>query len=781
MTAVEPRPTPSPVPEPPASGPSRRTFLGFLIAAPTLVTAGGYLLGGGEAAGAVIPSAPSPADVYDLGDLQNAAASPTSHLIKVVVNPDNTVSFALPRAEVGQGIQTAIAMLIAEELSMPIRRVHVTLADARPELRFNQLTGGSNSIRSMYTPVRMAAAAARERLVETAAKKWGVARTAVTAKDGVLSAAGGHRATYGAMATAAAVMTTTAVRPQLKPIDQFTVIGKAQNRLDAHDIVTGRKHFTNDLAVPNALPTMICRPPTVLGKLTSVANLAAVRRMPGVTHAEVVSSGVAVRARTFGQCIDAVRALQCTWDLGPNAAKSDDTLRAELKKNELPIAAVTPPGAKAIDQRFTFNFASNSPLETGTAIADVRPDRAEIWSCLKVPIVAQVEIAQLLGLPQNKVTVHVTQGGGSFGRHLFHDAAIEAAEASKKFGVPVKLMWHRTDDFRQGRVHPLATSRVRAVYSGKNVISFEQRHTSVSTDFGHGFGEMLTEFADKIPFANTYGYAQTIFELTANVSYNFGVTSQLLNEVEEGKFHTGSMRNIYSPDVCTAIELVCDQLAQQMGMNPFTFRKTFLRDARSKAVLEKVAAVGNWGKPMPAGTAQGIAFHAEYKAVTACLVELDCRPATVNREVRDARTGPRVTRATFVADPGLCINPKGLEAQLLGGVMDGIAHTLTTSLHLKDGHFLEGSWDNYFYTRQWNVPPRVDIVIMPTTTGKPSGAGELGVAAAKAAVACAYARATGTVPTSFPISHNDPDLGFEPLPTTPPIPQSPTDGLEYVK
>jgi isoquinoline 1-oxidoreductase beta subunit len=130
----------------------------------------------------------------------------------------------------------------------------------------------------------------------------------------------------------------------------------------------------------------------------------------------------------------------------------------------------------------------------------------------------------------------------------------------------------------------------------------------------------------------------------------------------------------------------------------------------------------------------------------------------------------------FAVDVGLCINPKGLEAQMQGGIMDGISLALTSSLHLKNGTFLEGSWDNYYYTRQWNVPPSIEVVIMPSTSESPGGAGEFGVAASKAAVACAYARATGKMPTEFPINHNQP-LGFEPYPTVPPIPQSPTDGL----
>jgi isoquinoline 1-oxidoreductase beta subunit len=213
-----------------------------------------------------------------------------------------------------------------------------------------------------------------------------------------------------------------------------------------------------------------------------------------------------------------------------------------------------------------------------------------------------------------------------------------------------------------------------------------------------------------------------------------------------------------------------------MKKDPYTFRQQFLKDARSKAVLNKVASVGQWGRTMPAGTAQGIAFHGEYKGVTACLVEIDARPATVNRSIPNAYTGPRVTKVVFAVDVGLPINPKGLEAQMLGGISDGIALALSSSLHIDNGIPLEGSWDNYFYTRQWNVPTDVQVIVMPATSVQPGGAGELGVAAAYAAVACAYARATGTMPTRFPINHDGP-LGFTPLPTVPPIPQSPVDGL----
>ncbi|HKN95959.1 MAG TPA: molybdopterin cofactor-binding domain-containing protein [Pseudonocardiaceae bacterium] len=750
----------------------RRRFLGYLLAAPTLAVA--VVATDPPRADAAIPTLPEPEELFDLGDMQNLAAAPTSGLISVEVRPDGTAFFAVPRAEVGQGMTTAIAMMVSEELDLPMDRVTIGLADARPELLMNQLTGGSNSMRSMYVPVRTAAAIARQRLVETAAAQWGVPASELATRDGSVIGPDGRTAGYGSLATAAASGTTVAVSAALKDPARFTVLGTPRNRIDALDIVTGRKQFAMDMQVPGAKPTMVARPPTINGTVVSVNNLAAVRAMPGITDVVAIEHGVAIRGDTFGQCIDAIQVVDVTWGPGTVDGESDDTVAAKLRAAQLPMT-VPPLLVNTIDAEFTFAFASNSPLEPDCAIADVRPDRAEVWASLKVPIVAQEAIAAQLGLPVSAVTVHVVQGGGSFGRHLFHDAAAEAAEISQKMGKPVKLSWSRTDNFRQGRTHPMCVSRVRANYALGNVVSYEQRHTSVQTDFGHGLGEMITATAAHLPVAGNLGFAETVFELTQSSPYNFGVTTQLLNEIPL-RFNTGSMRNIYSPNVVCAQELVVDQLARRMGKDPVAFRRAFLKDRRLLAVLNTAAQAGEWGKAMPAGTAQGIGVHSEYQAAIAVLVEIDCRPQTVNRPIRDGVTGPRVTRALVVVDPGFAINPRGLEAQMIGGLADGIALALTSSLHMKDGIPLEGSWDDYFYTRQWNVPLDVRVVIMPNSGDKPSGAGELGVAPSFAAVACAYARATGSMPTSFPINHGN--LGFTPLPLEPSTPQSPTNGLD---
>ncbi|MBM0124007.1 molybdopterin cofactor-binding domain-containing protein [Pimelobacter simplex] len=772
--------------DPPATGLSRRSFVGYVMGGTGLVVAADLALGAApaQAAGLPIPSVPQVPELYDLNDFLTHCTMPTSGLIAIHVDEQGDAHFALPRMEVGQGITTSTAMIIAEELDLPVERVHVTLAPARRELLFNQLTGGSNTTISTYTPIRVAAAVARKALLDAAAIQLGALVTTLSVKGGVIFDLLGNSLSYGDAAALAAPAQTKQVQVELKAAAERNVVGTPQRRVDALDAVTGRKKFAMDLTevdVPDALPTMVCRAPDLNGRPVSVRNQAAVAAMPGVTHVAIIPTGVAVRARTFGQCIDAVRALDVEWKGGTVAGRSSADILEELRSAQLPLA-VPRLGATTVEGDFVFHFRSGSALEPNCAVADVRDGTATVWGGLKSPIDAQSKVAKALGLPQAKVTVNVVQGGGSFGRKLFSDAAIEAAQASQAFGAPVKLMWHRADEPRQGRVHPMATSRVRATVLLGSVISFEQRHTSVSTDFTHGLGERLTAEVAALPTGlGNLGFSETVFLLSQELPYNFGVVTQLLNESDRDfdRFNTSSVRNIYSPDVRTANELIVDQLAAKLKLDPVAFRLKHLKSGIVKNVLRRAAELGEWGRQMPAGTAQGIAIHKEYKGATAVLVEIDCRRQTVDRRVRDAVTGPRVTKATVVVDCGLAINPLGVQAQMMGGFSDGMAQALTYSNHLVDGHFLEASWDNSAYTRQWNTPFEFRCEVVDSDREEPGGIGEAGVAASMAAVACAYARATGSMPTEFPINFHDP-LHFEPKSFVPSVPASPTNGLDFV-
>ena len=762
--------------------PTRRRFITYLVAAPTVVAVARWAdASTGDTTPQPISSAPGAADIYDLNDLLTDSTKPTANMIAVTINKDGTASFDLPRVESGQGITTSTAMIIAEELDLPVSKVHVTLADARPELMMNQFTAGSNTTISTYAPIRSAAAAAKQQMLRAAADELGVPVGSLTVRDGVVHAPDGRTIGYDVLAEKAAATATHQIEVTLKPASSFHTVGRPHSRVDALEAVTGRKKYTLDHDVPGALPMMVRRPPTIQGTPKRVLNLATVKKMPGITDVAMISTGVAVRGKTFGQCIDAVRALKVTWNPGTVDKESDKTFLAELKAAELPLAP-PPPGASVIDESFTFYWKSNSALEPQTAIADVRKDGATIWSSLQAPIFTQKQVADLLGFSVDQVKVHVTNAGGAFGRRMFSDVVLEAVEASKKFGKPVKLMWHRTDEFRAGRMHPMCISHVRASYNGGSVLNFEQRHTSVATDWSMGFGEPITAGGASGPPGPTpvhgdYNYSQTVWNLTVNVPYNFGEVDHAIQEIRDYTvMKSGSVRNLYNADAAVARELAVDRLADAMKLDPYAFRDAFLKDDASRAVLKAAAKAAKWGRSMRSGTAQGIAFHTEYHGRVACVAEVDARPQTVNRKKRQAVTGPRVTRIVIAVDVGLPINPRGIEAQMMGGAMDAIGQILTESLHLRDGYFLEGSWDDYYYTRQWNAPFDVKVIVMPPTSDSPGGVGEFPIAVTKSAVACALTRATGKVPSYFPVNHFDP-LPFTPFPTEPSIPPSPRDGL----
>lgn len=851
----------------PAGGVSRRRFMGYVIAAPTLVT-GARLLGVAEAAGAatpgglaqLVPSNGQIAEYYDLIDFLRDSQLPTSNLITVQVNDDGTIGFELHRTEVGQGITTSMSMIIADEMGVPLESVRMTQADARPELLFNQITGGSHSTYSLYTPLRIASAIAREQLLKAAALQLGGEAGRFEIVDGIVRAPDGTTLGIAELAQEAAAQLTEAVEIGEDDLrSDLKLVGTPQNRIDSRSMVTGERKYTLDLDIPDALPTMLCRPPTINGTLQSVNNQAAVEAMPGVTDVVVVSTAstdvpgapfgdapgapatgpgtpqaVAVRAETFGQCIDAVRALDVTWGAGSADDQSDQSVQDELAAAELPVLSLDPqdlldrleasgvdlsaldavtgllPGLveanplKSLTRTYTFAFQSNTPLEANSAVVDPNgvDGKVEIWAPLKNPLVAEQRLNEEFGggpagseLPETSgVKVHVVQAGGSFGRELFWDAAAEAARVAVQIGKPVRLMWHRTDEYRQGRTHPACRSTIGAVYTPQTgVLTYNQSHTSVMTDFAHGLGDALSadlatvppELFDvigaqqqipDIPGAGDIGYSQTVWHLTQFVPYDMGLPLQVLNEVNN-THRTSSMRNIYSPNSVTARERFIDELCEILGHDPFEFRLAQLKNANAKAVMAKVGEVGQWGRALPSGTAQGLGFHSEYKGQCAALVEVDASDATVNRPIVGGFTGPRVTKAVVAVDVGKPINPRGIEAQMMGGLMDGIANALTYSLHLRDGHFLEGTWDQAYYTRQWNVPFEVEVIVMPPSSDTPGGVGEFGVAAAMAAVANAYARATGTNPTHFPINHDRARLGFEPIPPDAPIPASPTDGL----
>ncbi|MEU6375663.1 molybdopterin cofactor-binding domain-containing protein [Streptomyces sp. NPDC046909] len=640
-------------------------------------------------------------------------------MLVLEVTRENKVVVRLPRVEVGQGVTTAVAMMIAEELDARLDDVRIPLAPARSQ--GNQYTGGSNSVSSLYDPARNLAATARARLITAAAQRWRLPARTLRTRDTLVVAPDGRTATFGSLTETAARVRRPRVSSKPKPASRHRVIGKPTTRIDARDIVTGRVQYAGDLAAAGAKPTVVARPPTLGGKVGSLDDRAA-RALPGVLEVVRIPGGVAVVADTFHHAFKGRDALKITWKPGPLAGVSDAEIRSRLKA-AVPALGRPPRGSAQIEARFEFAFVSHAPMEVLTAVADVKARRAEIWFSSQTPMEARESIAEAVGLPGSAVKVHVVRGGGSFGRRLNYDAAIEAALISKAARRPVKLMWSRADDIRHGRMRPASHHRIRASHNEGRVVAFAHATASVSESYS---GVRTAAFRASSPLPSDSGL------------YNFGPLSGDSGSVELA-MPLGAWRSVDSGTVRAAEEIVVDEIARGLGKDPVAFRRTTLRSKAVKAVLDKAAAAGHWGRAMPEGHGQGVAVHEEYGSCVACLVEIDAA---------DPKK-PRVTKVVMAADVGTAVNPRGLEAQLMGAAMDGVSTILQAGLHIDKGAVREASYADFRYARQRHAPLHFEAHILPTG-GEPGGAGELGVPAAAGAVANAYARATGTKPRRFP-------------------------------
>lgn len=736
---------------------SRRSLLAFAVSAPVLTVGAGFginLATPGTAQAQPFPlTPPDSVDSYDMGDAMMQVGQPTNPLIQLKVNSNGRIGLDLPRLESGQGIDTAAGMMIAEELDVPMSMIDVTAADARPELMFNQMTGGSSSVRCLAQILPVLGASARARLLSAAALQWGVPAASLSVSAGTVIGPNGRTASYSSLSALASTLPMpTGVQP--KPASQYTQIGKATRRLDALDIVTGRKKFTLDQVVANAKPTMLRMPSQIRGKVAGINNLGAVSAMPGVLAIVVVPEGgsvvpnppgVAVMAENMGQAYAAAAALDITWADGPMKGQSDATIQARLKAAVMPM--LPPPlGALTVEGEFEFPAASHCPLEVECAIADVRPDRAEIWAGLQAPIVTKQSIAVDLGLPVERVTVHVVSSGGSFGRRLFWDPVQVAAQVSRITGRICKLMYHRTNDVRQTRLRPPQFHKVRATVLQGRVASYDQRIAAVKLDARHGFGEMSTAVAGSLPTGGpqslgNLGYEAFFFKTMVASPYNFGVSAKTLTPVAID-MNTASYRSVHIQPARSVEEIIVDEIARAMGKDPLAFRLEYLRLDRARAVLQAVATAGKWGKSMPSGWAQGIAVHQEARSFTAALVEIDAT------DPRNAK----VTKAVIAIDVGRAINPSGIDAQIQGGLSEAIALVLNAGLTIQDGLPLESSYANYRMTKMKDYPKDVQVILMPNQGEAIGGLGEVGLSATSGAIANAYARATGTRPRKFPLN-----------------------------
>ena len=446
--------------------------------------------------------------------------------------------------------------------------------------------------------------------------------------------------------------------------------------------------------------------------------------MPGVENVAVVDTGVAVRAETFGQCIDAIRAMKVDWNAGPVAGLSDEDIVAELKARR----AAAADAASCRTTRSAQSRSSRLPLllpqqlRDGHQLRDRRRARGPRRDLGRPEVADHRAGADRRG---DRAAAGRGQGArrcraaGRSAAGCSSTARWRPRRSRKAMGKPVKLMWHRADDARVGRGHPMATSRVQALLRRQPGARVQpdphQRRDRLPARPGRDDHRQRRRPADRA--------RQPRLRRDGLRAHPGGALRLRGDRADAGRDRRPVQHRQHAQHL-----LARRPRCRRAGRRPARAEvRAWTRTSSAASTCATTGSspcstrsreVGDWGRPMPPGTAQGIAIHKEYKGASACLVEIDCRPADGRtRRSATASSGPRVTRVVFAIDVGLLINPRGLEAQMQGGINDGIALALTSSMHLRDGHFLEASWDNYFYTRQWNTPPEVEVIVMPETTG----------------------------------------------------------------
>ena len=716
----------------------RQVLKGIMIAGPTLAVAG--RLSFADGAGAFPTKTDELPDAQDFTDIFILSQQPTIYDLKIEIRPDGTVFAELPKQDIGQGIMTTFGMMVADNLDTTFDKVEVALAPADQKWGAAQITGGSHNTRVLWDPVRVIGAKMRGQLVAAASERMGVPVSQLRTENGYVVATNGQKLSYGEL-TAAAAQLPNAKAAAPKPASEYKVIGKPQTRHNAHAIATGTQKYTTDLfASKEYLPTVLSMAATHGASVVSIDDseakkipgFIAVTQIPGMPD-YLIPEAVAVTAETFGIANKCKNALKVKWTAGPmdqlSDAQIDDLLNNIGDK-------ISNPG-EGVEATFRWPYVPHAPMEENAACANVTKDAAEVWGGAQVPGTLQRQLSETLGLPIEKVTYHVVPAGGAFGRHLFHDQDVQVAQIAQRLGKPVKLQWMREEGIKHGRTRPVSIHKIKATISNGDVVGYEHRMACPEMDLRHGLGDVATGYVTEY---NNEGACQYFFAHTQKMPYKTGPTSITLKQKLLAK-PTAAWRVVYSGQVHAADEIVMDELARALGKDELDFRIQMADSERHKAVLAKAGEAAQWGKKLPAGVAQGIGLHDEYKSIAAYIMTIDTR----GRE-------PKMTACHIAVDNGTCVNPKGTTSSLLGQAHDGFALVYRAGLHVDNGATRESNFHDYKWTRMFDSAPDMSVSILPSSNVLPGGIGELGVPAAAGAAANAWARATGKQPRNFPLN-----------------------------
>jgi isoquinoline 1-oxidoreductase subunit beta len=684
---------------------------------------------------------------------RHPSAAPFSPNAWLRIGTDGIVTLTLDRSEMGQGSQTGLAMILAEELEADWSAVRVGPMPENPAGWSRTMrTGGSNAIRGSWEPLRKAGATAREMLVTAAADTWRVDRAGCRAENGaVVHTASGRRLPYGRLVARAAALPVPTDAPVKDPT-RFRLVGTRMRRLDTPSKVDGTAQFGIDVRVPGMLVASIERSPVLGGRIKRV-NADAAKAMPGVRHvvelepsswmgpkggwAAGCAAGVAVVADTYWQAVAARRALQIEWDEGDAGALSSESVRSQLVALAAQPALVAQTigdagaalagAAQRIEAVYEVPFLHHATMEPMNCTAHVHADGADIWAPTQNQGDAQKVAAQVTGLPVEQVRIHTTLSGGGFGRRLEPDFVSEAARVSKAVGAPVKVIWSREDDMRNGFYRPTSYNRfVAGVDASGRLVAWTHRiaGTPLRLKFGpleKGIDDSLVDGAVDLPYA---------------------IPNVLVDQatLELAPVPRGPWRSVGVSHNGFVTEAFLDEVAAAAGRDPFELRRELLRDKpRHRRTLELAAEKAGWGTPLPVGRGRGIAL-AEWGPTTCA-------------EVAEVSVGDdgavTVHRVVCAVDCGQPVNVGQVEAQIQGGVIYGLSAALFGEITLDAGRVVQGNFDTYRVARMPDAPP-VAVYIVPSTDPI-GGTGEPGVPPIAPAVCNAIFAATGKRIRKLPI------------------------------
>jgi isoquinoline 1-oxidoreductase beta subunit len=660
----------------------------------------------------------------------------------VRIDKTGTTTLVMPQVEMGQGVYTGVAMILAEELDADLAKIVLEHAPPNEKLYTNpllglQATGGSTSLRAFWTPLRTAGATARAMLVQAAARQWQVDPASCTTANGMVTHSSSNRKLgYGALVEAASKITPPKDVP-LKDPAKFALIGTSHKRFDTPDKVNGKVIYGIDAMIPGMKFATLAASPVFGGKVAHV-NDSAAKALPGVQQVIVLDNMVAVVGDHMWAAKKGLEALDISWSEGEHAKVSSadiwQGIRAASQQDGV-VAKAQGDVEKGLanGQRFEADyelpFLAHATMEPLNCTVWLKADSCELWLGTQIITRVQETTAALTGLPIDKVTIHNHLIGGGFGRRLEPDMALNAVRIAQHMnGVPVKVVWTREQDIQKEIYRPVYRNVISASLAGGKVAAWKYKVCGASV------------MARWMPAAFLKGIDDDAVDSAIDMPYDIADFQVQYLRVEPPAVPTGWWRGVGPNNNVFAIESFMDELARKAGKDPIVFRRDMLgKQPRLIAALDLVAAKSDWGKPLPARVGRGVCVQPSFGSFIATVVEVEVD--------QDGEVALR--RITTAADVGLLVNPDTVEAQLQGGLVFGLTAALYGEITIKHGRVEQSNFNDYRMLRIDQMP-KIDVHLIKSGE-PPSGVGETGTTAGPPALRNAIFAATGVALKRLPI------------------------------